>query len=641
MAQRWNSGPQRKRVQLKQDPAKVRFQYIKELEKEKPDLWKFLSERGELKAGGISAEDVRKLIDGSTKEVLQFYQQRDVNIFRQMAGELLLNGADRGFTRDELITLINSVQNKNQVGLLTDLMFGEQKSARANARNVIDSAPKYEGLLGQGQFDVDAADEKKRIAALQREEAIRSAPNAGVYSSNVSDETMAEVEAAKKRLKERKASPKKLLSSQDMSDLQIVRRYDPDFLEATRYSTTDIYKDFDKRISNYQKELRAIANKMRFSSEVERDNWIKSRSLSRGHLVPKVAQPHLHNADTNISVQGLITNRDQWATMTLADFVNNMDQVSESGPRMQGSAVKLMGDTLNNLSAKGHNVSRLQAAANDLVSNYPRYKMPIDPSSPAWGVNMFTEAGNFRSYQEMLEDPSTGVKTKADYERYRRLFITMMQGNPEWDLDGYLSSRSNLPKEFIEGIEVDADAGRKIPIYEVAGGNSEVASELFGTKSKAAAAFRGHGSKLGAALTLLAASGAVFAQDEDPMDESTWSEATMNKVLSVMDQLGQYEQQGMGAIQQAVPGAAQVGQAYNQGIDFLNFGKGQQTSAPVVYDESGQPTGGGSWNAQKGLGDYIDIARQFLLPVEDAAVMVGVMQPEFSRVSRDEDFISP
>lgn len=130
---------------------------------------------------------------------------------------------------------------------------------------------------------------------------------------------------------------------------------------------------------------------------------------------------------------------------------------------------------------------------------------------------------------------------------------------------------------------------------------------------------------------MLAAVAAVGAVSLPLMSEQGRAYA-LDKGIGLLNKMGEWEQQGMGAIQQAVPGAAQVGQAYNQGIGFLNWGKGQQTSAPVVYDESGQPTGGGSWNAQKGLGDYIDIARQFILPVEDAGVMVGVMQPEFSRV---------
>ena len=86
----------------------------------------------------------------------------------------------------------------------------------------------------------------------------------------------------------------------------------------------------------------------------------------------------------------------------------------------------------------------------------------------------------------------------------------------------------------------------------------------------------------------------------------------------------------MQAIQQGIPGAKRSGEAYNAGIDWLNWGKGQDTSAPVVYDESGQPTGGGSWNASKGAGDYIDFIRQFVVPVEDVAMGLGALQPEFS-----------
>ena len=89
------------------------------------------------------------------------------------------------------------------------------------------------------------------------------------------------------------------------------------------------------------------------------------------------------------------------------------------------------------------------------------------------------------------------------------------------------------------------------------------------------------------AVGMLGAS-AVFASDEDPNDASTWGDATTEKFLAAIDTVYQWEQNGMQAIQQGIPGAKQVGELYNAGIDWLNWGKGQDTSSDVYYDESGQ-----------------------------------------------------
>jgi hypothetical protein len=476
----------------------------------------------------------------------------------------------------------------------------------------------------------------------------KDAPVTGGVLAAPSEETMQRVKQAKTRLESRKVGPESFLTDQDIRDLSLVKTYDEPFYKKVRHSYSNNYTKFSNLLGDYSEEIQRIADSKFPKGSKERKDFVGKYDWDRGHLIPKSTQPHMRDVNSNISGESAIRNKMSGATTTFGDMVNFMERGQSDLPVIRPTEWQEINELAKSLDAEGYDTRNLKSIISDL-SLYPVFQPVINKRSEIGNLPIIDRSGNPRSFKDMFNDPN-GVlsgdrdKARAEYEKLRRLAITMMAENPEWDLNGMVQTRK-VPDEFLNGMK-SSEYPERVSLAEIAKGNANVGEGMFRTRAGAAEALKRGGGKLGAALGLLAASGAVFAQDEDPMDESTWSEATMNRVMSALETIGQYEQQGMQIIGQ-VPGAQAVGQAYNKGIGFLNWGKGQQTSAPVVYDEFGNATGGGSWNATKGAGDYIDFARQWILPVEDAAMVVGAAAPRKGVIQSwfsptfDEDTVSP
>ena len=537
----------------------------------------------------------------------------------------------------ELYKKIQPFYDKLTIQQIQRIAYNGQKGFDIVLREVKKANPKRDNIkLGGAKVPVKPGsnfqgyDPEEAARKTMENRKPKDAPVTGGVIQSISESNSEEVERAITRLKNRVPSPTKFLTDQDIKDLELVKKYDERFYGQARHNRNDIYNKFSDLLGEYRAEIQKIADSRFPEGGSERDKFYNKYHWERGHLIPKSTQPHNRDVNSNISGESAVRNKQSRATFTFGDMVNFMERGNSNMPVRRKNEWAELSGLLKQLEREGYDTRKLRRIKDDL-SLYPMLEPVISKRSEIGNVQIIDRNGNPKSFDAMFYSGELSPdrdEAKGQYERLRRLAITMMAENPEWDLDGMLKTRK-IPDSFLNGVEVDPNLGRKVSLQEIAEGNANVGEGMFRTRAGAANALKTGGGKLGAALTLLAASGAAFAADEDPNDESTWSEATKNRVINAMEIVGQWEQQGMQAIQQGIPGAKQSGEAYKAGIDWLNWGKGQDTSAPVVYDESGQPTGGGSWNASKGAGDYIDFIRQFIVPVEDVAIGLGALQPEF------------
>ena len=539
----------------------------------------------------------------------------------------------------ELYKKIQPFYDKLTIQQIQRIAYNGQKGFDIVLREVKKANPKRDNIkLGGAKVPVkpgsdwEGYDPEVAKEAAMRNRAPKPAPATGGVLQSISESNSEELKRARTRLENRAPSPTKFLTDQDIKDLAIVKKYDEPFYRQVRHNRSDIYKKFSDLLGEYRAEIQKIADSRFPEGGSERDKFYNKYHWERGHLIPKSTQPHNRDVNSNISGESAARNTQSKATFTFGDMVNYMERGRSNMPVRRPNEWTELNGLLKQLESEGYNTRNLRRIRDDFALGYPLLEPVISKRSEIGNIEIIDRNGNPKSFDWMYNGGELSPnkdEARGQYERLRRLAITMMAENPEWDLNGMLATRK-IPDSFLNGVEVDPNLGRKVSLQEIAEGNANVGEGMFRTRAGAANALKAGGGKLGAALTLLAASGAAFAADEDPNDESTWSEATKNRVINALEIVGQWEQQGMQAIQQGIPGAKQVREAYNTGIDWLNWGKGQDTSAPVVYDESGQPTGGGSWNASKGAGDYIDFIRQFVVPVEDVAIGLGALQPEFT-----------
>ena len=150
-------------------------------------------------------------------------------------------------------------------------------------------------------------------------------------------------------------------------------------------------------------------------------------------------------------------------------------------PRKLPREMEELGALIKELRSEGYNVSGLEDVR-ERLKPYPTHEPVLGKNSLAAKATIFGNTGDFRSYSDLVNDPNSFVNSKEDYEKLRRLFITMMEGNPEWDFTGYRKVR-NLPNEFIQGFDI-GDGNGKLGIEQVREGNSEFAKANLETRDK-------------------------------------------------------------------------------------------------------------------------------------------------------------
>ena len=341
--------------------------------------------------------------------------------------------------------------------------------------------------------------------------------------SNKSPEkiTNMSVEDASAHMKSREASPTLFYNAKDWEAFSVLRNNGKTKLVRWNDNSSS-YQRFARATETYNRSVddyfisAESQGKMSQSDSEKFRNYYKT---SRGHLNPKGNQgsSHLRDSNSNLIWENLFENRESKARMSFANYVNNMDQSGVDGIRIpQGELDKIdefVGLTENN-KVDGFNGNQIKGIQEWAHGKLGVIENPVDSNDMRYKDKFFTAHGNFRNYNEMLDLGI--VSNPEDFEKARRLWITMMESNPEFDLDGFMDNsvdtigNQQLKHGLSKDVDIDWDTIRK--------GNAPVAGN-FSKRAKILSLMKK--APLGI-LGLLAASGATYAadggSDEDYLD---------------------------------------------------------------------------------------------------------------------------
>ena len=248
----------------------------------------------------------------------------------------------------------------------------------------------------------------------------------------------------------------------------------------------------------------------------------------------------MRDVNSNIAGERYATNSPKKAEYSLADFINNMERSADVGvPRRLPQEWGRLNTLIKELDASGSYDTTELKRIRDELKIYPMHEPVLDKNHPAHKMMIFDLNGDLLTFEEAKKKPAlSGIATEADYEHMRRLIITMMEANPEWDWDGYFKTRQKkLPPEFIHGYSIDGED--PVSMDEVRAGNREVGKKHFSRKEVAAALFE-KGLKPSAIASLLLSIPAItYAAQPD------WSE--QDYLDHIMMNLDAYDDATVGA----------------------------------------------------------------------------------------------
>jgi hypothetical protein len=241
-----------------------------------------------------------------------------------------------------------------------------------------------------------------------------------------------------------------------------------------------------------------------------------------------------------------------------------MEQSDVNGLRI--SQVELDKVTEFNQMTKAHKVNGFDSTPIDSIENWVNNRLNsverlVDEGDMRYKDNFFTGHGNFRNYQSMLDNGL--VSNPEEFEKARRLWITMMEANPEFDLDGFMAnSRPTVGnQQLMHGLSQGKDVGWE----EIRRGNAPVMGN-FSKRARILSLMKK--APLGI-LGLLAASGATYAADGGSEDDY------LDHVLSNLEKYDQVSvQPGKKAIMQGAD-AIGAGDALRSTQNWFDKGMAQ------------------------------------------------------------------
>ena len=289
-------------------------------------------------------------------------------------------------------------------------------------------------------------------------------------------------------------TPTAKLTADQIDAINLINKYGDKSLKSgtvkrtrTKYDPT--YNKFSNMLEELYGEVSNLADLKGFKKDTPenrelRSKWVNENSWERGHLIPKTSQPHMRNVNSNISGENAVRNNKSGAFYTLAEYAENMDRSSIKAPLILQREMDELASLIKSAKAEGYDTTKLQDLHDRFGAQYKFHTSNFKKNDPASKIKIFNNLGEFRSYEDIKG--TGGINSKEDYEKLRRLFITMASNNPEWDLDGYLKTK-NLPKEFIDGFNIGDyknASGRPsaVPLDVVASSNAEVGRPYFSTK---------------------------------------------------------------------------------------------------------------------------------------------------------------
>ena len=390
------------------------------------------------------------------------------------------------------------------------ILYNGQKGYDTVVSEVKKANPVKNTKLGSAKVPVNTAtinpsydpeEVAKKLAALDQGSV--EVPIGSKHTTGLGAINQAKLELAQEYMKNRTPGP--MYSNKDWEAYNTIREYGN--ANETRWYRSPEYEEFHKNVGEYNSKVREYARNKYGLESAEYDEFEKKYSIDRGHINAKNNRgfAHLRDVDGNLSTEFASTNRPKKAEMTLAEWVNGME-LGSGKPLSRKSELKSMDEFISILDAEGLDSSKLKKAKDGYFNLLSPYKMALDEGDISFKQLMFDRNGTFLSLGSMPEGT-----TPEEYERLRRLFITMADANPNFDLDAYIAE-NKLPKEFKNGIPIDGKPAASLET--VRQGNRQVGQQHLATKADAAEGFLATKQRKTAAglLTFLSSIGAPFAK---------------------------------------------------------------------------------------------------------------------------------
>jgi len=472
------------------------------------------------------------------------------------------------------------------------------------------------------------AEEAKARAAYERnQEMMRANREANAVSPKVVDDriktdlfnynTGLTKEEALARLQGRDIGPTNFYSNEDWKASDTLTRGSSPtrFVGSPKYDAfSNILDYYNETIDNY-----VINSGM---SQQEARSFRKQFKQSRGHLSPKgnYAWSHKRDVDGNLILEHLDDNIDSKARSNFATMINSMEARMRNGIQIPAEEMARYKEFMEIAQRDGMDTRRLKSNFDALGENYGEYEFKIDPSDARYNENFFTAQGNFRAYEDMVKKGY--VTTPEEHEKIRRLFITLMDADPETDLDSFMARPAGLgTKELKSGILESSPDWE-----EIRSGNKSV-SERLNKSAKILELLKKHPAGIAGLLTVAGASKAFASGGED-------DSSFLDRVLTGLEWMDNQTTQGDNAISN-IPGVnAQTTQGDNaiSNIPGVNAIKDIWSGVTNFLNENVNTVNvgpGGTYQVPvSNVGDAANAVVSLVNPYEELAFGLGWAMPD-------------
>ena len=393
----------------------------------------------------------------------------------------------------------------------------------------------------------------------------------GSKATGVGALNQAKLELAQEYMKNRTPGP--MYSNKDWEAYNTIREYGN--ANETRWYRSPEYNEFDSNVAKYNSKIKEYARNKYGINSMDYDRFVEDNLIERGHINAKGNRgfSHLRDVDCNMSIEFMKSNRPKKASMTLAEWVNGME-VGSGTPMARKDELKSIERMIQTLSNEGLDVSGLRGNLN-YFNKLPKYEEVLGELDKSFNLPMFSGTGTFLPLNAMPEGT-----TPEEYERLRRLFITMADANPDFDLDAYIAE-NKLPSEFRNGIPMDGKPAASLET--VRRGNRQVGQQYLATKADAAEGFLSTKQKKTTAglLTFLSSIGAPFAKMLPFAGVPFAAEEAVNSWNE-----GNYVRSGINAVDAATLGLTPLG-FVDAGFEVAEQNGSMQSNIDAARAESG------------------------------------------------------
>ena len=461
------------------------------------------------------------------------------------------------------------------------------------------------------------SDEAQAKAAYERnQELMRANREAKAVAPKVIDDriktdlfnydTGLTVEESRNILQNRNISPTNFLDDEGWraNDTLNKNTSDTRFVGSRNYDAfSNILDYYNRTIDNY-----TINSGM---SQQESRSFKKQFKQSRGHLSPKgnYAWSHKRDVDGNLILEHLSDNREAGARSNFATMINSMEARIRAGIQIPAEEMARYKEFMDIAQREGMDTRRLQNNFDALGENYGTYELKIDPNDARYNENFFTSKGNFRNYEDMLAKGY--VTTPEEHEKIRRLFITLMDADPETDLDSFMNRPTTVgTNELKSGISEDSLDWREIK------SKYKPATERLNKSEKILRLLKKHPAGI---VGLLAVAGAANASGGE--EDSSY----LDRVLQGLEWMDDQTNQGDEAIS-SIPGVQAVKDIWGGFTNFLNENVQEVNVGP-----------GGTYQAPvSNVGDATNAVVSLVNPYEELAFGLGWVMPDNAETQQVE-----